>query len=214
MTAPWTAFAIVLALLSFGCGPAPDDASEPAAKAPKVSKELGVDATPSTPSPTPPAEPEPTTTTDDSAGDDAATPHKYVGATKCGSCHKKEPIGNQYGVWQKSKHATALETLASEKARKWADEAGVADPQTDDRCVKCHVTAHDAPPELLGLKFKREESVTCEACHGAGRDYREEDHDRSGAGGLEGSGAPERGGLHHLPQRREPGLEARSLHAG
>jgi ribosomal protein L40E len=99
-------------------------------------------------------------------------PNKYVGATKCRSCHKKEGIGNQYGVWLESKHAKALETLASDQAKEWAAEAGVEDPQTADECVKCHVTAHGVAKERLGLKFKQSEGVTCEACHGAGSGYR------------------------------------------
>ena len=99
-------------------------------------------------------------------------PPKYVGATKCRSCHKKEGIGNQYGWWLESKHAKALETLASDQAKEWAAEAGVADPQTDEQCVKCHVTAHGVPKERLGLKFLQSEGVTCEACHGPGSGYR------------------------------------------
>jgi len=118
----------------------------------------------------------PAAASDDVAGeasDGAAPPaHKYAGATKCRSCHRKEPIGNQYGVWEASKHAKAFETLASEKALRWAREAGVADPQTDDRCVKCHIAGHGAPPEMLSRRYKREEGVSCEACHGPGWDYR------------------------------------------
>ncbi|MBW2421390.1 MAG: cytochrome c family protein [Deltaproteobacteria bacterium] len=131
--------------------------------------------------------------------------HRFVGAAKCKTCHKKEGIGNQYGIWLESKHAKAYETLAGEQAAEWAADVGIADPQADEKCVKCHVTAYGVPEERLSRKFKKTLGVQCEA---------EEDHDRSGAGGLEGSGAPERGGLHHLPQRREPGLEARSIHAG
>jgi YD repeat-containing protein len=95
---------------------------------------------------------------------------KYAGATKCRSCHKKEPIGNQYGAWLDSKHAKALESLATDQAKEWAAEAGVADPQTDEQCVKCHVTAHGVPKERLGLKFKASEVVlpdekVCVVCH-------------------------------------------------
>jgi hypothetical protein len=98
--------------------------------------------------------------------------HKFVGATKCKSCHEKADIGDQYGWWLESKHAKALETLATDQAKEWATEAGIDDPQTDEKCVKCHVTAHGVAPELLGRKFKPEAGVQCEACHGAGKDYR------------------------------------------
>ena len=41
----------------------------------------------------------------------AADEHQYVGAKKCKTCHKKEPIGNQYGVWLDGKHANAFAYL-------------------------------------------------------------------------------------------------------
>jgi hypothetical protein len=114
--------------------------------------------------------------------------HKYAGAKKCRTCHKKEKIGNQYGVWLESKHAKAWETLASEKAQEWAAEAGVDDPQQSEKCVKCHVTAHGVPKERLGLKFKKKEGVQCEACHGAGMDYSKKktmmDRDKAVSKGL------------------------------
>lgn len=99
-------------------------------------------------------------------------PHQYVGARKCKSCHKKEGIGNQYESWLESSHAKALETLATDKAVEWASEAGVDDPQNDEKCVKCHVTAYGVSEDLLGRKFTRSEGVQCEACHGPGKDYR------------------------------------------
>lgn len=98
--------------------------------------------------------------------------HKYGGVKKCRSCHKKEPIGNQYGSWEKTGHATAFKTLSTDQAKEWATEAGVADPTTDEACVKCHVTAYGVPAERIGMKFKAEDGVQCEACHGAGTDYR------------------------------------------
>jgi hypothetical protein len=98
--------------------------------------------------------------------------HKYTGHKKCKTCHKKEPIGNQFGIWLESKHAKTFATLATEKAKKWGAEAGVDDPQTDDRCVKCHTTAHGVPDSMVSKKFDRTAGVQCEACHGAGKDYR------------------------------------------
>ena len=105
-------------------------------------------------------------------GDDDANRHEYVGARKCKTCHAKAAIGNQYGAWLEGKHAKAFETLAGDKAAEWAAEAGVADPQTDEKCVKCHVTAHGVAETLVSSRFDRSAGVQCEACHGAGRDYR------------------------------------------
>jgi hypothetical protein len=100
-----------------------------------------------------------------------AADHEWVGAKKCRSCHKKEAIGNQYGIWEESRHAKAFDTLASEKAAKWATERGIQDPQTSDECLKCHVTAFGAPDDMVSMKFDRSAGVQCEACHGAGKDY-------------------------------------------
>jgi hypothetical protein len=102
----------------------------------------------------------------------ADSEHKFMGNKKCSSCHKKEAIGNQLGAWLESKHAKAYETLASEKSKKWAAEAGVENPQTDDRCIKCHSTAHGVPDDMVSKKFDRTAGVQCESCHGAGKDYR------------------------------------------
>jgi hypothetical protein len=114
--------------------------------------------------------------------------HDYVGAAKCKTCHKKDGIGNQYGSWLETKHAKAYETLAGDQAKEWAAEAGVEDPQTDDKCVKCHVTAHGVPEDRLSKKFDKTLGVQCEACHGAGKSYRKKkvmiDHDKAVAKGL------------------------------
>jgi hypothetical protein len=118
----------------------------------------------------------------------AGEEHKFTGHKKCRTCHVKPAIGNQYDLWLESKHAKTFATLATEKAKKWATEAGVDDPQTDDRCVKCHATAHGIPDEMVSKKFDRTEGVQCEACHGAGKDYRKKsimvDRDKSIAKGL------------------------------
>ena len=98
--------------------------------------------------------------------------HLFVGATKCKTCHGKEDIGNQYAKWANSPHAKAMKTLATDKAKKWATEAGVGDPTTAEACVKCHTTAYGVDAAMLGSKFSHAEGVGCESCHGAGNDYK------------------------------------------
>ena len=88
------------------------------------------------------------------AGADA----KYVGASKCKTCHKKELIGNQYGAWEKSGHAKAFETLKGEKAIAVAKEKGIAGPPSEAaECLKCHATAAGlgAGDVLLGAREVR-----------------------------------------------------------
>jgi hypothetical protein len=91
---------------------------------------------------------------------------------KCKTCHKKAEIGNQVGVWLESRHAKAFETLGTDQAKKFAAEVVVADPQTDDRCLRCHTTAYGVPDSMVSKSFDRTAGVQCEACHGAGNDYR------------------------------------------
>jgi hypothetical protein len=97
--------------------------------------------------------------------------YEYVGSRKCKTCHKKAPIGNQYRAWKESGHARAWDTLAGKQVKKWAAEAGVDDPQSDEKCLECHVTANGVPPELLSEEFDPKAGVQCEACHGAAEGY-------------------------------------------
>lgn len=97
--------------------------------------------------------------------------HAFVGADKCKMCHNSEAKGAQYTKWSQTPHAKAYAALASEPAKKIASEKGIADPQKAAECLKCHVTGHGMPAEKLTDKYKVEDGVGCESCHGAGGDY-------------------------------------------
>ncbi|MEE9218427.1 MAG: cytochrome c family protein [Acidobacteriota bacterium] len=97
--------------------------------------------------------------------------HAYVGVQKCKMCHNSKAKGAQYTQWNKTTHAQAYKTLASEEAKKVAAEKGIADPQKASECLKCHVTGHDAPADKLIQKYSIEDGVGCESCHGPGSDY-------------------------------------------
>lgn len=117
----------------------------------------------------------------------AAKAAKYIGAMKCKNCHASPDVGNQFDSWQKSGHAKAFETLASEAAKKYAAAKGIADPQKDDKCLKCHVTALGIPAAQVDKKFDQKLGVQCESCHGAGSDHMAA---RLKAAGEEAEGAP------------------------
>lgn len=76
----------------------------------------------------------------------------FSGAVRCGSCHSEAAK-----VWERSRHATALETLEHEGHEK------------DPDCVSCHVTGLE---KQTGFKSRKETpqlaSVGCESCHDAG----------------------------------------------
>ncbi len=70
----------------------------------------------------------------------------YIGAEKCKMCHKI-----QYDSWSQTKHAKATEGAKASKDRKY-----------EAACLTCHATNKD---EAMA-------GVQCEACHGAGSDYK------------------------------------------
>lgn len=91
--------------------------------------------------------------------------HEFVGAKKCKMCHKK---GGVYEGWEASAHATAFDKL---------DDAGKANKE----CAPCHTTGALADGTMLT-------GVECEACHGAGADYKKksvmEDREAALAAGM------------------------------
>ena len=55
--------------------------------------------------------------------------YKYVGVNTCiGACHKSEAQGNQYEVWENSKHSKAFLTLQTEAADSIARSLGFETP--------------------------------------------------------------------------------------
>lgn len=101
-------------------------------------------------------------------------PAAYIGTKSCGMCHKKEDTGNQLGVWQAGPHAKAYATLASPEAKAVGAKVGVADPQKSGKCLKCHSTAYNGTetPPAADSKILVEDGVSCESCHGPGKDYK------------------------------------------
>lgn len=90
--------------------------------------------------------------------------NKYVGVKQCMPCHKNEKMGGvAYTVWEKTKHAKAIDVLKTKEADEIAKKAGSAKPAVETaECLECHVTGTNKP----------EEGVSCEACHGAGSAYK------------------------------------------
>jgi hypothetical protein len=98
---------------------------------------------------------------------------KFVGTKTCKMCHNTEKQGKQFDIWQKSKHAEAFKALKSPAADKVAKERGSKLPAAETpECLACHVTGHGVDAKLLDKGFVAEEGVQCEACHGAGSEYK------------------------------------------
>ena len=111
-----------------------------------------------------------------------------IGAAKCKMCHKAK-TGDQFKIWAESKHATSFATLKTEESIAIATEMGLGNPWEAPECLKCHVTQAFLGAELHAkTKYVDDEGVGCEACHGAGSEYKSKkvmtDHDASIAAGL------------------------------
>ena len=100
-----------------------------------------------------------------------AADHAFVGAEKCKMCHNSPAKGAQFTKWAESPHAKAYATLASDAAKKVASAKGIADPQKAAECLRCHVAGHGVNAARLTEKYKVEDGVSCEGCHGPGGDY-------------------------------------------
>ncbi|MDH5751696.1 MAG: cytochrome c family protein [Deltaproteobacteria bacterium] len=98
---------------------------------------------------------------------------QYIGVEGCTKkCHKKDKDGNALKAWQESKHSKTYKILGEEKAMKRGKENGVDNPQSDKRCLICHVTAYGESDDKFDKKFKKEDGVQCETCHGPGSEYK------------------------------------------
>lgn len=108
-----------------------------------------------------------------SNGQDKKTANSFVGAEDCGTCHKTEKQGKQLDIWKNSKHAAAFKTLQTEQANKISSDLGHTTPAAQtEACLKCHASGYNVDKALLGKKFKVEDGVQCETCHGAGSNYK------------------------------------------
>jgi nitrate reductase cytochrome c-type subunit len=109
---------------------------------------------------------------------DLVIPHStgrtFVGAEKCGECHK-----NAYKTWKATKHAQAFHSL--ERGRKGQEHNWVSRVY-DPECLACHVTGWNpqevrrydsgylnaaSTPHLMGQQ--------CENCHGPGSDHSDQE---------------------------------------
>lgn len=87
-----------------------------------------------------------------------AQPNRYVGPARCYSCH----IELAKPVWE-NRHKPSVHRLDQPAAAKFALALGYGGNTRGPRCAECHAPAVPGPPA----------GVSCETCHGPGRDYRE-----------------------------------------
>lgn len=89
-------------------------------------------------------------------------PAKVMGPDACGECHK-----SSVQAWKGSHHFSTFKSLPrSKEARAIADKMGLKRIKADSDCLSCHFTT----AQVKG-KNKPIAGITCESCHGAGRDW-------------------------------------------
>jgi hypothetical protein len=99
----------------------------------------------------------------------------FLGPGSCSSsnCHgNNKPLNssnvlqNEYTTWVRhDRHSRAYLNLLNGDSKKIAANLGIADAAREPLCLKCHSTY---PKESdRDDKFKIEDGVTCESCHGA-----------------------------------------------
>jgi len=95
------------------------------------------------------------------------TKYLFVGAEKCASvCHNNEKMGYQFNSWSNSTHKDAFNILVSKKGRRFAKQAHLSgNPQESRICLKCHITGGELDSSYFAATYKKEDGVTCEACH-------------------------------------------------
>lgn len=105
---------------------------------------------------------------------------QLMGPGSCSSsnCHgnvkplnSSNVLQNEYRTWSKhDPHSKAFLTLQNADSKKIASNLEIGDPAKEPLCLKCHslYTQNGTPKSD---KFRLEDGVSCEACHGAAEGY-------------------------------------------
>lgn len=97
----------------------------------------------------------------------SAQPREYVGPGKCVDCHdhqdEKAWSETKDGDGKGKRHLKALDQLEDPKAAAFKKAVGLVDAyDVKGTCVRCHATV---------VRGSADFGVSCESCHGAGKDY-------------------------------------------
>ena len=89
-------------------------------------------------------------------------PRRVVTAEACGECHASE-----HQVWKATPHATGFRTLhRKQQALTIAGKLGFRLIKRDSICFSCHYT-----PVVEDGRIRVDSGISCESCHGPGRDW-------------------------------------------
>ena len=121
-------------------------------------------------------------------------PDRYVTADQCGECHVSE-----IEVWAKTSHSTGFKTMhQKDSAKTIAQKLGFKLIKRNSLCIRCHYT-----PVIKRGQLRALSGVSCESCHGAGRDFVDVHNNYGGKGVDAKTETPE-----HRAQRIEKSRQA------
>ena len=92
----------------------------------------------------------------------ASDPAKIVGPNACAECHKQETE-----AWKGMHHFKTFRDLPrNPEAKKIADRMGVRRIRSESLCLNCHYTVQRKDDKEVPVA-----GISCESCHGAGKDW-------------------------------------------
>jgi hypothetical protein len=103
---------------------------------------------------------------------------RILGSASCtaSSCHGdpqgSDPIRGAYHIWfDRDPHARASDTLSKPESERMVRALGINKPAIEAaECIGCH-SPMAAASDTSGHRHSTNEGVSCEACHGAARDW-------------------------------------------
>lgn len=114
------------------------------------------------------------------AAQSAPSGNVHLGVATCGgtTCHgRNEADGevvrqDELMLWQEESspagaHSRAFRVLANARSQEIGRKLGIGDPQSAKMCLGCHST----PAAQRGPRFRVDDGVGCEACHGPAGDW-------------------------------------------
>jgi hypothetical protein len=97
-----------------------------------------------------------------------------MGVVNCANslCHgsvtpipESNVLQTEYVTWSRvDKHARAYHVLGNEQSLRIARNLGLGNPKEAKLCLDCHT--HNVAKDLRGERFRLDDGVSCEACHG------------------------------------------------
>ena len=104
---------------------------------------------------------------------------KYEGVAGCASsnCHGNVKVKtstsvsqNEYQIWYThDAHSQAYKDLLGASSKRIGEHLGIERPEEDALCLSCHSTY--SRKEDRGERFRLEDGVGCESCHGPAENY-------------------------------------------